>query len=227
MGVATSPWIVKPSWTRAARGFSCIFWGILLCLLLYSGFLVIRTSTFRPTSPELPGLLLVVVGGFMLLSSGTLSVSWSHATRRVVVASLCVLAFAPFLEWWRRMPHLSMFSANVLALMLSILWLLIEIHRLAGETGKMTGNPTLRVESNLCLWSTVLLYGIPLIAIIARSSPSLFEMQAGNYVLPVLLLSWPRWIHVAMLAPFLLAMAIAWEAKEVCLRQRDLETHPA
>lgn len=220
MGTSAPASHVRPSWTRAARGFSCIFWGILLGLLLFSGFLSVRTATFSRVSPELPGLALVLAGSFFLWSSGALSVPWHRAARRVLAAAVCVIGLAPFLSWWRAAPQVLFFSANMMLLMAVTLWFLLEVHRLVAELGRITGNITLLVEARMCLWSTALLYGIPLLAIIMKWSPTVFDRGvAGAYMLPIFVMSWPMWIHVVMVMPFLLVMAIAWEAKEICLKR--------
>lgn len=202
----------------AARGFSCIFWGMAISLLLASGFLSVRAFTHLRIPSHLPGLILILTGAIFLHRSGMGSAYWVDRTNGLTMAAALMIYFTPFLAWWRRMPHEVLYHVNIIALAGVTLWFLVALHRLAEELGRARGNQILRVESRLCLWSSLALYLIPIAIMLIEWLPgAIGSKAAGSDVIPVYFIVWPRWVFAIFSMPFLLTMAVAWEAKEHCL----------
>ena len=139
---------------RVARGFSCIFWGIPLSLLLFSGKLDIRLFSFVRMPAYVLGIFLAYIGTVFLQRAGALSDMWTRRVRQALFLLLVEVYLAPFVYWWRQMPHVPYFTANMAGLVLCTTWGLFVVNRLAGEVCKLLHDRTFFIETQVAGWLT-------------------------------------------------------------------------
>lgn len=214
----TQPEAVLPvSVARAARGFSCIFWGIALSLLLFAEVLNIQTLGSFRLPAHILGLVVILAGALWFRFMPPLTPTWARKARILLAAVLIQVYMIPFVTWWKQLPHVMYFCINMMFLLLAAAWLLVSLNRIAAEAGRALKNDILRVEARLCAWVAPLSLLLPALAI-ARSA-WLSTRGAVTLRLDAIYLGspWLPWTNILLLLPFVLAMAVSWEAKERCL----------
>jgi hypothetical protein len=203
---------------RAARGFSCIFWGIPLGLLLFSGALDLRVFPRLRMPAYVFGIFLVYCGLMFLQRTGPLSAHWLRRVREAMFVLLVEVYLAPFVFWWRQMPHVPYYIANVLALILCTTLGLFLVNLLAGELGRALHDRTFLVESRLSAAISVLFMMVPVLGSVFDSIRATLQLESMlDLDLAGSPFAFPRWAYAFSLLPFTLTMAIAWKAKERCL----------
>ena len=196
-----------------------MFWGIGLAVLLITGFLNIRLMNSLAISPHIIGVFIVVAGAFRLYRASPPIDGWTSRTRLLLAAALLQIYLVPFLTWWRQMPGVKLYAANVFVLVLVTLWLLSLTNRLVADVGGMLGNRVLTVEARFCELSAAFFILGPAFCVLFYTLLNSLRAEGGVYTVQVSVrYAWPLWIHVFFAIPFILTMASAWEAKEACLR---------
>jgi hypothetical protein len=203
---------------RAARGFSCIFWGIPLGLLLFSGALDVRVFPRLRMPAYVFGVFVIYCGLMFLQRTGPLSAHWARRVREAMFVLLIQVYLAPFVFWWKQMPHMPYYIANLLGLLLCTALGLFLVNLLAGELGRALHDRAFLVESRVSAWVSALFMLIPVLGSVLDSIHATLQFEAilnldlagSSFVLP-------RWVYALSLLPFTLTMAIAWKAKERCL----------
>jgi len=214
-----SPGLTPGQLLALARGFSRIFWGIGLAVLLITGFLNIRLMNALAISPHILGVLIVVAGTFRLYRADPPIDGWTTRTRLLFAAALLQIYLVPFLTWWRKMPDVKLYAANVFVLVLVTLWLLSLTNKLVADVGDALGNRLLSIEARLCELSAAFFILGPAFCVLFYTLLSSLRTEGGAYTIQVSVrYAWPLWVHVFFAIPFVLTMASAWEAKEACLR---------
>lgn len=216
----------------ASRGFSCIFWGIPLGLLLFSsqsagfhGAVSIRAVSGLRLPSYVLASLITYIGIIYLYRAGPLTLRWMKTVRLALLFVFLQLYFAPFYHWWDRMPHESFFMLNVLGLLASVIAWLFVVNKLAGAVGLAINDDIFYVEAKLCSWSVLALMAFPFVSIAGYGLVSGLRNGSSLYLeLVQVSQQFPRWIYALFLLPFMLTMATTWKAKECCLHQlRRLE----
>ena len=199
---------------RVARGFSCIFWGIPLSLLLFSGALDLRLFTFVRMPAYVVGIFLLYIGTVLLQRAGGLSDMWTRRVRQLLFLILVEVYLAPFVYWWRQMPHVTYFTANMAALVICTTWGLFAVNRLAGEVSKLLRDNTFFIETQIAGWLAVLFMLTPLVHALYTAIRAVLRPD-GNFFF---VLELPLWIYALTLLPFTITMAVAWKTKERCIQ---------
>lgn len=205
---------------RLARGFSCAFWG-----LLFSFFLLVQGSRFRmllgiPLPPYVIGLLPLYVGVLLFHSAGGLAPEWTPRVRHVMGVLLLQAYLAPFMYWWQRRPTHAYFGVHFLAFLLSSVVLLTLLNRLAEALSRSLKDPVFRAEAGIAAWAVNLILLLPCVAAATYACVGAWRLKADPYT--VLLYLYGRLssrVVLLLLVPFAATLAVAWKAKEVCLRR--------
>lgn len=217
---------------RAARGFSCIFWGIPLSILLYSGMLDVRIPPLLRLPTYVVGVFVVYCGVILLQRAGPLSALWPHRVREALFLLLLEVYLAPFVYWWRQMPSVPYYVANVVGMVFCTAAGLFVLNMLAADLAKSLHDQVLHAEARVSSWLSLVFMIIPAVDAVIRSIRSVFEagsmMFMETFPIPP---EMPRWMYAVALIPFTLTMAVAWKAKELSLKRLRLSakvppTHP-
>lgn len=199
---------------RVARGFSCFFWGIPLSLLLFSGALDLRLFSFVRMPAYVLGIFVAYIGTVFFQRAGALSDLWTRRVRQLLFLLLVELYLAPFVYWWRQMPHVFYFAANMVALAICTTWGLFVVNRLAGEVCKLLRDSTFLTETQIAGWLAVGFMLTPLAYALYTAIRATLRPD-GNFFF---VLDLPLWIYALTLLPFTITMAVSWKIKERCLQ---------
>ena len=199
---------------RVARGFSCIFWGIPLSLLLFSGTLDIRLFSFVRMPAYVLGIFLAYLGAVSLQRAGPLSDTWARRVRQALFLLLVEVYLAPFVYWWRQMPQIPYFAVNMTGFILCTTWGLFVVNRLAGEVCNLLYDRTLFIEAQVAGWLTAGFMIIPFAYAVCYSVWTVLRPDDDFFFN----LDLPLWIYVLVLLPFTITMAVSWKIKERCLQ---------
>ncbi len=212
---------------RGARGFSCVFWGLPHSLLLYTGAVDIRLFPRVRVPAFVLGVFVIYCGLVFLQRIGPLTALWQKRVKAALFLLLLEVYLAPFLFWWRRMPYVPYYLANALVLLVCTAMGLFVLNKLGGEIARTLHDPALHAESQISAWLSAVLLLVPAAAALLRSTSYAFD--SGASLLQSILASpfqTPHWLNALAVLPFTLTMAIAWKAKERCLRALKTMPHP-
>lgn len=197
------------------RGFSWVFWGLPLTLLLFFGAVEIEVLARLQFPSYALGVLALFVGMIRLGRVGPLTGSWLGWARSGILLSFMMLYLAPFVYWWQRAPYVGFFGANMWILLGCTMFILVVVNRLSSELGGRYGDSTFAIEARLCAWSVVVLMMLPFCIAIGYA----YHVQRKYDVplrstLGVAHKEMPFWLHVFFLLPFTLTMTTVWKARE-------------
>jgi hypothetical protein len=198
---------------RMARGFSCIFWGIPLSLLLFGSKLDIRLFSFGRMPAYVLGVFLAYIGAMYLQRAGPFNNPWSRCVRQALFLLLVEIYLAPFVYWWRQMPQVPYFAANMTGLVLCTTWGLFVANRLAGEVCKLLHDKTFFIETQVAGRLAAGFMIIPLAHTLYNTVRAVLRPDNNFLNLPL-----PSWFYAPALLPFLITMAVSWQTKERCLQ---------
>jgi hypothetical protein len=214
----TSDAVTPHDLMRIARGFTAVFWGMLLGLLLFSNAVSLHWNRVPIPSYTL-GVVLVFIGMLTLHTVTPFTRSWRKHVRTSLFVLLLHIYFAPFVYWWHRMPDVSYFLLNVMTLLFCSVWLLLLLNQLVLELSHTLDNDSLRLEAELCGWSVVILLLIPYVFFVVYPLLAAMRHHSSVFVeLVQLMQRLPRWVLVFSLLPFTLTLAVCWKTKEHCFR---------
>ena len=199
---------------RVARGFSCIFWGIPLSLLLFSGTLDIHLFSFVRMPVYVLGVFLAYIGAVFLQRAGPLSDKWTRRVRQALFLFLVEVYLAPFVHWWRQMPQIPYFAVNMTGLVFCTTLGLFVVNRLAGEVCKLLYDRIFFIETQVASWLTAGFMIIPFAYALCYSVRTVLRPD-GDFFFN---LDLPSWIYMLVLPPFAITMAVSWKIKERCLQ---------
>jgi hypothetical protein len=203
---------------HAARGFSCLFWGMALGLLLFTNIIAVRVPTVFRLPAYMIGVVAVVTGATVFHRMSPLSARWGRQSRQLLAASLMQLYMVPFVGWWQQAPGQLYYALNLVAMLTIAVWLLAVVCLLAAETGYILHHDALHAEGRICAVVAPMIFFGPT-AFVAVQSVAGTTARGTSFLLEVLSFA-PAdyaWLRFVAIIPFLLSMAIVWEAKECCL----------
>ena len=199
---------------RMARGFSCFFWGIPLSLLLFSGAMDVRIFSFVRMPAYVLGIFVAYIGTVFFQRAGPLSHSWTLQVRRMLFLLLVEVYLAPFVYWWRQMPHVLYFRANMAVLVLCTAGALFLLNRLAGEACHLLRDGAFFTETQIAAWFSAGFMLTPFFYMLYAAVRAALHPEGGF----LLVLDAPLWVYLLALLPFTITMAVAWKMKERCLQ---------
>ncbi len=205
---------------RIAKGFSRVFWGIPITILL---FIEIPDTQFihqirLPT--YVLGVILMYSGFSLFKRVKSASARWRSLLRFGVSMLFLQVYFAPFVYWWRNNSFSDYHLYNILMLIGCMMILLIVINRMTGELGDQVKDRVFRIESNLCVIAVILLMVLPFAAIAGYSILGTFRFGTSLHMeLVHTHRGLANWIHALFLMPITFTMIVSWKAKELCLEK--------
>ena len=205
----------------AMRGFSCIFWGMPISILLNVHAIEIAMLGRFCIPSYLVGMLMITIGMAFLYFARMESVFWGKTSRGGLLASCILISFGPFVYWFTYLPRVGFYyTGNLMLMVLSFHWLLWSINQLASEIGAMTGDLDLAIEARICAWSVVAFMLVPLVLILMFSG-ALVQRYESNLLSEIqgLRNQTPIWAQIFFFLPLSLTMVATWKAKERCLSE--------
>lgn len=209
--------VAPASLLAAARGFSALFWGLLLILLVLAGALTVRLPLLARVPGHTLGLLILLVGAFHLRHAFAGDRGGRRLLRILILTVLLQVYLVPFLGWWRAGTAAWYATLNLGLLVLGGLALLAVMTRLAQHLAERLQDEVMRVEARLCLWAVPVLGAVGLGLLMLRTGR--LALQADPVFALKHVLLWPDPLALfPCVLPFVPALAMAWEIKERALR---------
>lgn len=209
------------------RGFACLFWGIPISLLVFSRLPDLRLGTHLYVPVHLFGLLLMYRGTLQLQRANLLTLRWGGLVRQLMLALVLQVYLSPFVFWWKRMPGVPLYQANLLLLAAVAMYTLRLVSRLAGEWGARLDDRVFRSEAAISGWTALGFLALPILLVPAGLW---LLLRGGSWDESLALATqaaatWPRWTLLLFAVPASFTMAVAWKAKELGFEL--LKTQPA
>ena len=203
---------------RMSRGFSCIFWGLLLIAAMHGVAMVSDISARWRILAFWISFLPLVGGLWMLRACGELTPRWRRQISRVSLLGFAAIYLCPFLVWWNIVPTKLYFSVNTGVFILVMIGVLVELNRLAGESARWMSDVSLRRESTAG-WGMVLwLSGCTVCALVWLYYHA-GVLDAGMETVLIQISSLPREARTLFLLPYAMTAYVMWRAKETGFRR--------
>ncbi|MBU4199869.1 MAG: hypothetical protein KKE37_04970 [Verrucomicrobia bacterium] len=213
-----------------AKGFSRVFWGLLIAMILFFGNASVEVFHFVRVPAYIAGSALVAWGLWMLSGAGAVGAQWRTHVRMVMALVFLQVYFAPFFEWWKMSPHVLIYLANVLGLLLVSMLALFWVNVLAADVFRRLSNRGGQIEAWVFAGSVILLMIAPLVLTVifclvaALRYQTEFEFEIWQTVVRL-----PIWVYMILTIPCSLTLIVSWKVKELCygrLAEGDREAKP-
>jgi len=197
------------------KGFSRIFWGLVLTAVL----LLSQTRIEFLTSVRLPaffaGTALHFWGVATLWRAGLIGPRWRG---RLLLAGLLVLLeiyFFPFALWWKAMPYVLYFACNVGVLILSVIASLFVCNMIAADVFRSFSLKGECLEAQIYGVAVVFFMALPLlVAVVSSMIAALRYETVFCDELIGLIYRVPVWLYIIVMIPFSLTLATLWKARD-------------
>jgi len=210
----------------AARGFSCLFWGMPVLAAGHALAMVAPWPAKWLSGGLLAAYLPILCGLWRVRRSGCGDSAWTRRVEGLLGTALAAAALAPFLPWWIQSPLQRYFAVNALLFLLVQLLLLVGTNRLAGAMGHRLGDRGLRREARAGIGMVIWLSGCSAAALAwLFYRAGLFE--AGWPTVMMQLTQLPREARTLFLLPYAMTSYVMWRARETAFRQAKRELEPA
>lgn len=203
-----------------ARGFSRVFWGLLIAVILFFGNAAVEFFYFMKVPAYVAGSGLVAWGLWILPAAGDITPHWRRRVRLTLALVFMQIYFAPFLEWWKLAPQTALYFINLLGLLLASMLVLLLTNLLAADIFRRLGNRVGRIEALAFAWGVVLLMIAPLLLTAAACLLAAFRYES-DFVFEMwqIVVQLPIWTYMLLSMPYSLTLIIAWKVKTVCYRR--------
>ena len=203
-----------------AKGFSWIFWGLLLNMVLFFGDATIEFFHILRIPAYVIGSVLIGWGLFVLRDTGGISHTWLRLGRIAIVLVCLEIYFAPFTEWWRNMPYVSFYMINCLGLLLAGMLTLFYINLLVAEGSRCLNDREGQIESKLLAAGVALLMIVPLLVSVAFAAIAAIRYQTSFYMEIWHILNWVSpWVYVFVIISCSLTLVASWKARSRCYHE--------
>ncbi len=201
------------------KGFSRIFWGLLLNMMLFFGQASLELFHYIRIPAYVIGAAVVVWGLFSLYDAGRISKTWRRRVRLTIVLVLLEIYFAPFAEWWKNMPDMMFYLINCFGLLLTSMLILLAVNILAAEVSRYLNDRSGQIESYLFAFGIILFMILPLIISMVFCSIAAFRYDTSFYVEVWCVINrMPPWVSFFIIIPCSLTLIALWKAKDLCYR---------
>ncbi len=213
-----------------AKGFACIFWGLLIAMIMFFGNAAVEVFHYVRIPGYVVGSLLAAWGVWMLSEAGVVSAKWRRRVRVALILVFLQVYFAPFLEWWKVSPHLLFYFVNVLGLLLVSMLTLFYVNLLAADVFHRLPHRGGRIEALAFGGGVLLLMIVPLVITVifclvaAVRYQTDFEFEMWQTIIRI-----PIWIYMILTLPCSLTLIASWKAKDLCYRRLvhdDADSNP-
>lgn len=213
-----------------ARGFTRIFWGQLLSLVLCLGLSSVVIPHIGSFPAFVVGVVIAAWGYSALQDAGPITARWLACMRAALFLIGLELYFAVFYQWWLERPETPLFLVNILALILVILLVFLATNIALAQLGAALGEKELRMEARLFAGGIVFLLILPLGAAVFFSGMACLRYESSLYeeLWQTFMLA-PGWSYILFMIPCSLTLIGVWKAKNRCyalffaLRRADRE----
>jgi len=211
---------------RVMRGFSCVFWGIPFSVLLFAGAIDLRLPFAARAPAYVLGVFLVYCGVVYFQRALLPGARWNSLVRELLFVLLIEVYLSPFVYWWRRMPHMPYYVANLIILLMCTAWGIFILNQLAAEIARSLREKAFAVEAQICAWLALVIMSIPTGHVLVRSvlAARSYGMAPGEVIGDGRAAAWVFGIGII---PFAITMMISWKTKERCLRALQARAHRA
>ena len=203
---------------RMSRGFSCIFWSLLLISAMHV--LSMRTDvSARWRILAFWISFLPLVGGlWMLRACGELTARWRRKISRVSLLGFAAIYLCPFLVWWNIVPTKLYFAVNTGVFILVMIGMLVELNRLAGESARWMNDVSLRRESTAG-WGMVLWLSGCTVGALSWLYYHAGVLDAGVETVLIQISGLPSEARTLFLLPYAMTAYVMWRVKETGFRR--------
>ena len=217
---AKSPELSRSQLLCMARGFTLIFWGLLITLVLFfaNAFFEIFNSVRIPA--YVIGSAIVALGLFGLHGAERISRAWVRRTRVVLFLVMLQIYFAPFVAWWQATPYVSMLLVNCLCLILAGMLSLFYINLLVAESVRRMDAGAAGTGSGLFAAAVFLLMIVPFSIVVGPPVVAAIYHRTSFYSeMWSMINKVPAWAYALVALPCALTLVAAWKAKDRCYRK--------
>lgn len=203
-----------------AKGFSRIFWGLLIAMILFFGNAAVEVFHFVRMPAYVAGSALVAWGLWMLAGAGGVGLKWRIHVRAAMALVLMQIYFAPFFEWWKMAPHELIYLANVLGLLLVSMLALFGINVLAADVCRRLADRGGQLEAWAFAGSIILLMILPLVLTVIFCLVAALRYQTDfEFEIWQTIVRLPIWVYMILTIPCSLTLIASWQVKELCYRR--------
>lgn len=203
-----------------AKGFSLIFWGLLLAMILFFGNASVEVFHVVRIPAYVVGSALAAWGVWMLSDAGAISGPWHRHVRATLILVSLQIYFAPFVEWWKLSPHKMIYLVNVIGLLLVSMLTLFYVNRLAADLFRRLQNRSGRIEAWVFGGGVVVLMIVPLVLTTVACLVATMRYQTNfEFEMWQTIIQLPIWVYMILTIPCSLTLVTAWKARELCLRR--------
>ncbi len=203
-----------------ARGFTRIFWGLLVALILFFGRVSIVVTPGMKISAYVVGCALAAWGVWTLAAAGLDSRWWRRCWRATLGLLLLTIYFAPFLEWWKRAPQVPLYLVNVLGLLLASMLTLLLLDLLAADIFRRLEQWPARREALAFGGSVFLLMIAPLVVTVLASLWATIRYQTSfEFEMWRMILHLPIGVYAILTVPCSLTLFTIWKARALCYQR--------
>jgi hypothetical protein len=185
-------------------------------------FVAIEIEWWRrvPLPPYTVGAVVVGVGAGLLWRARLPGRLWRTGSRHVVVTACGLVYFVPLVHWYTFMSKTGWhFLLNASGLLITMVWMLWTLNRLAGQIGLLVGDEFMAAESMLSGWLASGMALVPLV--LSMVLGSYLAVQHESSLMAQIQAAQQRpgpWVPAFVLFPLSLTMFSLWKAKERCVR---------
>ncbi len=200
-----------------AKGFSRVFWGLLLAMALFFGNASVEVFQALRLPAYVAGSGLAAWGLWTLGAAGAVSPRWRRRVRATLAMVCLQIYFAPFLEWWKAAPGVTFYFLNVLGLLLASMLAFFLVNLLAADACRRLRQSGGQVEALAFAAGVVLLMIAPLALTSLFSLLAALRYQTGFAVeMWQTVIRLPAWVYMVLTLPCSLTLVAVWKIKTLC-----------
>ena len=203
---------------RMSRGFSCLFWGLLLIAAMHLVAMRPEVAVRWRIVAFWISFLPLVCGLWMLRACGEVTPRWHRKISRVFLLGFSAIYLCPFWVWWNAVPAKPYFAVNAGLYLLVMIGMLVGLNRLAGESARWMSDISLRREA-AAGWGMVLWLSVCTVCALAWLYYRAGVLDAGVETVLLQLAGLPREARTLFLLPHVMTAYVMWRAKETGFRR--------
>ena len=201
-----------------SRGFSCLFWGLLLIAAMHLVAMRPEVAVRWRIVAFWISFLPLVCGLWMLRACGEVTPRWHRKISRVFLLGFAAIYLCPFWVWWNAVPAKPYFAVNAGLYLLVMIGMLVGLNRLAGESARWMSDISLRREA-AAGWGMVLWLSVCTVFALAWLYYRAGVLDAGVETVLLQLAGLPREARTLFLLPHVMTAYVMWRAKETGFRR--------
>ena len=193
----------------ATLGLAKLHWGTLL----FSCLLLVNTTYRNPFPTHTLGLILIVLGAWKFTRHMPRGTDIQRRSKKLLITSLLLFYFLPFLQWWMQSPFNPYFAVNTLGFCLAGSAMLYQLNTLVLEFARVRNDAPLIQEANL---GRVLALALPTPLLFVVIHSFIAHLRHGDPLLGIIvdgLYQTPLWLRLVLLIPFTTTLLSLYKAR--------------